>query len=258
MREKASNCQYNALVLICQTSIPRMCLSRFFTTISRAISLTCGSAQPGKSDCACAMPAEAKTPTDIIVAVRGRDIGICFLRRALPRPGWCRALPISQWVEKSPAYSPMDQGATPVPEQGYCIQRATRPSGMPMKYRRCYAIRFLLCLSITELINDIKGLVRLNCPITWPILSVTKHRGGQYMNKLSLAQRVRILNLLIEGNSMRDISRSLGVSFNTVNKLLQDAGRVCLEYHNKKVRGLKCERVQCDEIWAYLYSKDKI
>ena len=77
------------------------------------------------------------------------------------------------------------------------------------------------------------------------------------MNRLSLSQRVRILNLLIEGNSMRGISRSLGVSFNTVNKLLQDAGRVCLEYHDKKVRGLKCERVQCDEIWAYLYSKDK-
>ena len=77
------------------------------------------------------------------------------------------------------------------------------------------------------------------------------------MNRLAISQRVRILNLLVEGNSMRGISRSHRVSFNTVNKLLQDAGKVCLEYHDKKVRGLRCERVQCDEIWACLYAKDK-
>lgn len=77
------------------------------------------------------------------------------------------------------------------------------------------------------------------------------------MNRLSIPQRVRILNLLVEGNSMRGISRSLSVSFNTVNKLLQDAGRVCLEYHDKKVRGINSDHLQCDEIWTFCYAKDK-
>ena len=77
------------------------------------------------------------------------------------------------------------------------------------------------------------------------------------MRQLSTAKRVLILTLLVEGNSMRSIARSLGVSFNTVNKLLQDAGIVCLKYHDKKVRGVKCKRIQCDEIWTYCYAKDK-
>ena len=48
-------------------------------------------------------------------------------------------------------------------------------------------------------------------------------------NLLPLAKRVQILNLLCEGSSMRSISRVVGVSINTVTKLLEDAGRTCLE-----------------------------
>ncbi len=44
------------------------------------------------------------------------------------------------------------------------------------------------------------------------------------MNRLSLEKRVQILSMLCEGSSMRSISRVVGVSFNTVDKLLQDAG----------------------------------
>ena len=40
------------------------------------------------------------------------------------------------------------------------------------------------------------------------------------MNKLPLEKRVLILNLLCEGSSMRSISRTVGVSINTVTKLL--------------------------------------
>ena len=40
------------------------------------------------------------------------------------------------------------------------------------------------------------------------------------MNKLSTDERTRIVAALVEGNSMRAISRMTGVSRNTVNKLL--------------------------------------
>src|SRR5208282_40339 len=56
---------------------------------------------------------------------------------------------------------------------------------------------------------------------------------------------------------MRSVSRLADVSFNTVNKLLLDAGRFCAGYHDAKVKGVKAKRVQCDEIWSFTYAKEK-
>jgi len=56
---------------------------------------------------------------------------------------------------------------------------------------------------------------------------------------------------------MRSISRIAGVSINTVTKLLVDAGNACAAYHDKNVVGVKSQRVQCDEIWSFCYSKAK-
>ena len=77
------------------------------------------------------------------------------------------------------------------------------------------------------------------------------------MNKLSTEKRVTTLNLLVEGMSMRAVSRAAGVSNNTVTKLLVDAGEACAEYHDQAVRGVQSRRVQCDEIWSFCYAKAK-
>lgn len=77
------------------------------------------------------------------------------------------------------------------------------------------------------------------------------------MNKLPLHKRVMILSLLVEGSSMRSISRTVGVSINTVTKLLIEAGEACAAYHDKTVRDVKANRVQCDEIWSFCYAKAK-
>lgn len=77
------------------------------------------------------------------------------------------------------------------------------------------------------------------------------------MNKLDIKTRVTILNLLVEGSSMRSISRVTGVSINTVTKLLEDAGKACAAYHDAAVRNVKAAQVQCDEIWSFVYAKDK-
>lgn len=77
------------------------------------------------------------------------------------------------------------------------------------------------------------------------------------MNKLPVSKRVQILNMLVEGSSMRSISRVSDVSFNTIAKLLEEAGAVCDAFHDEKVRGVKAARVQCDEIWAFCYAKAK-
>ena len=77
------------------------------------------------------------------------------------------------------------------------------------------------------------------------------------MNKLPLAKRTQILAMLCEGSSMRSISRVVDVSFNTIDKLLQDAGNACAEFHNQAVRGVQSKRVQCDEVWSFCYAKQK-
>ena len=56
---------------------------------------------------------------------------------------------------------------------------------------------------------------------------------------------------------MRSISRMTGVSINTVSKLLVDAGAACAAFHDEAVRGVKAQRVQCDEIWSFTYAKQK-
>ena len=50
---------------------------------------------------------------------------------------------------------------------------------------------------------------------------------------------------------MADVSR------NTVDKLLRDVGAACLKYQDETLRNLPCERLQCDEIWSFVYSKAK-
>lgn len=77
------------------------------------------------------------------------------------------------------------------------------------------------------------------------------------MNKLPIAKRAQILGLLVEGNSLRATSRLADVSINTVTKLLVDVGRACSEYQDKALRNLTCKRVQVDEIWAFVYAKER-
>lgn len=77
------------------------------------------------------------------------------------------------------------------------------------------------------------------------------------MNKLPIEKRVQIINLLVEGSSLRATSRICDVSINTVTKLLVDVGKACEKFHNETVKGIKSQRVQCDEIWSFVYSKEK-
>ena len=77
------------------------------------------------------------------------------------------------------------------------------------------------------------------------------------MNKLPLKTRSLILNMLCEGQSMRATARLADVSFNTVAKLLIDAGKVCADLHDELVQGVTASRIQCDEVWSFTYAKQK-
>lgn len=77
------------------------------------------------------------------------------------------------------------------------------------------------------------------------------------MNKLPNSKRVQVVSALVEGMSIRSVVRMTGVSKNTVAKLLEDIGIACAKYQDKAFRNLKCKRIQCDEIWSFVYAKQK-
>lgn len=83
------------------------------------------------------------------------------------------------------------------------------------------------------------------------------HIGDVNMNKLSTAKRAQIIGLLVEGTSLRATSRLADVSINTVTKLLVDVGTACAAFQDKALRNLPCKRVQVDEIWSFVYAKEK-
>src|SRR5216684_1580165 len=77
------------------------------------------------------------------------------------------------------------------------------------------------------------------------------------MNRLSTEERKAIVAALVEGNSLRSVTRMTGVHRTTVMKLLVNLGRECSNYQNRVFRNLTCKRVQCDEIWSFCYAKAK-
>jgi IS1 family transposase len=77
------------------------------------------------------------------------------------------------------------------------------------------------------------------------------------MNRLTTEKRAQIVGSLVEGNSIRATVRMTGAAKNTVTKLLTDLGEACADYQDRTLVGLPCTTVQCDEIWAYCYAKQK-
>jgi IS1 family transposase len=77
------------------------------------------------------------------------------------------------------------------------------------------------------------------------------------MNQLSTEKRTAVVAALVEGNSLRGTARLTGVARMTIEKLLRDLGAACAAYHDANVRNLKSQRIQCDEIWAFIGAKAK-
>jgi hypothetical protein len=77
------------------------------------------------------------------------------------------------------------------------------------------------------------------------------------MNQLATDKRTQIISALCEGVSINATCRMTGAAKHTVLKLLRDMGCACAAFHNDHVRNLRVRRVQADEIWAFVYGKDK-
>ncbi len=76
-------------------------------------------------------------------------------------------------------------------------------------------------------------------------------------NVLSNADRTSVIAALVEGCSIRATARMTGTARNTVTKLLLDFAEVCAKVSDAKLRNLRCQRLQIDEIWEFCYAKAK-
>lgn len=78
-----------------------------------------------------------------------------------------------------------------------------------------------------------------------------------YMNKLDMDRQVQIISALVEGNSIRSVERMTGVHRDTIMRLAVRVGDGCDRLMDRMMRGLTCEKLQLDEIWAYIGMKQK-
>ncbi len=77
------------------------------------------------------------------------------------------------------------------------------------------------------------------------------------MYTLSTSKKLAVISGLVEGNSIRSISRMTDVDRNTINSLLLRTGERCAILLDERMRELPCRRLQCDEIWTYVAKKER-
>jgi IS1 family transposase len=68
---------------------------------------------------------------------------------------------------------------------------------------------------------------------------------------------VAVLNLLVEGMSIRSIERVTGTNRNTILSLLETVGEKCLWIQENLVKELTVADIQADEIWSFIQMKNK-
>ena len=68
---------------------------------------------------------------------------------------------------------------------------------------------------------------------------------------------VRVVNLLVEGNSVRSTARIVGIEANTVEALLARVGLACNNFLRDLVRNVDISHLEIDEIWTFVYKKQK-
>ena len=77
------------------------------------------------------------------------------------------------------------------------------------------------------------------------------------MNRLSLERQAQIISSLVEGNSIRSTERMTETHRDTIMRLMVSSGEKCADLLNERMRNLTCERIQVDEIWAYVQKKQR-
>src|SRR6266852_3820831 len=77
------------------------------------------------------------------------------------------------------------------------------------------------------------------------------------MNVISRDQQIQVIAALTEGMSIRAIERITGIHRDTIMRLGARVGRGCAELHDRMMVGLRVNRCELDELWAFVGCKQK-
>jgi len=78
------------------------------------------------------------------------------------------------------------------------------------------------------------------------------------MNVLKAEKKLAVISALTEGCSIRSIVRMTGVHKKTIMKLLVEVGNPCQQIMDERMRGIRCEAVEWDEIWTFVQKKEGV
>jgi len=78
------------------------------------------------------------------------------------------------------------------------------------------------------------------------------------MNVLKPEKKLAVISALTEGCSIRSVSRMTGVHKKTIMKLLVEIGQKCEQMMKERLHGIRCEAIECDEIWTFVGKKEGV
>jgi transposase-like protein/IS1 family transposase len=81
----------------------------------------------------------------------------------------------------------------------------------------------------------------------------TKTPGGHYID---IDRASKVLAMMLEGTSIRAISRLTDIDKNTIMSLLVSAGERAQAMFNSRVRAIPARFVQADEVWGFCHTKE--
>jgi IS1 family transposase len=76
-------------------------------------------------------------------------------------------------------------------------------------------------------------------------------------NNLKIEKKVAVISMLAEGASILAVERITGIHEDTIGRLALRVGQACKNIMDEKMRGLPCKRIEIDEIWGFIGSKQK-
>jgi transposase-like protein/IS1 family transposase len=85
----------------------------------------------------------------------------------------------------------------------------------------------------------------------------TTHKRPLGRHYISAERATKIIELLMEGVSVRAISRITGTHKGTILSLLLTAGERCHRVFDACIRGIQPRFVQADELWTFVHTKER-
>lgn len=104
--------------------------------------------------------------------------------------------------------------------------------------------------------KDRKGIQRYRCTGCKKTFSEYQDRPLGTM-RLPMEKALQVLQLLVEGCSVRSTERITGVEKKTILALLERVGERCEMLLENLIRNVPVKDVQCDELWAFVQMKEK-